>query len=187
MTGGTPLRPVFELSLTFPQFSQAGAYPINLDLVDNVFNHARFGSADLASRGFPASIEVRSVSDTTPPKLLAFTVSPRSVDTSAGPATVNVHIEAEDDLSGFGSGSTGNGSIDVRHPSGSNPVGLGSLPLTGGTALRPVFDFTLTFPQFSQRRRLPIGLDLVDNVYNHTRLSSTDLAGRGLPATIEVH
>ena len=122
--------------------------------------------------------------DTTPPQLLAFTVSPLVVYTTAVPATVTVHIEAMDDLSGFGSG--GNGSIDVRHVSGANPVGRGSLPITGGTLLHPSFDFTLTFPQFSQAGAYPINLDLIDKVFNETRFAPADLAARGLPSEIQV-
>src|SRR5262245_24997528 len=77
--------------------------------------------------------------DTTPPELVSFSVSPLVIDTSTGPATISVRIEAHDDLSGFGSDSTGSGSIDIRHSSGGNPFGRGSLPITGGTSLDPVF------------------------------------------------
>jgi len=124
--------------------------------------------------------------DTTAPELLDFSLSATSVDTTAGPATVTVRIEAQDDLSGFGSGSTGNGWIDVRHTSGANPVGWGSLPITGGTLLHPIFELTLTFPQFSPAGSYPITLELLDNVFNSATFSSADLAGRGFPSEIVV-
>ena len=124
--------------------------------------------------------------DTAPPQLVAFTVSPLVVDTTAGPATVTVHIEATDDRSGFGSGSTGNGSIDVRHSSDANPVGRGSLPLTSGTALHPSFDFTLSFPQASQPGSYPINLELIDNAFNHASFTPAALAARGMPSAIQV-
>jgi hypothetical protein len=186
ITGGTLLHPTFDFTLTFPRFSQAGSYPINLVLIDNVFNEARFTPAALAARGLPSAIQVTSVSDTLPPQLVAFTVSPLAVDTSAGPATVTVHIEATDDLSGFGGGGTGNGSIDMRHSSGTNPVGSGSLPITGGTLLHPTFDFTLTFPRSSQAGSYPINLVLIDNVFNEARFTPAALAARGLPSAIQV-
>ncbi|HKY39642.1 MAG TPA: hypothetical protein VJN18_27075 [Polyangiaceae bacterium] len=186
ITGGTPLQPIFELTLTFPQFSQAGTYPIQLQLLDNVFNTASFDAADLAALGLPSSIAVSSVSDTTPPSLISLSASPLSIDTSSGPATVTVRIEAQDDVSGFGSGSTGNGSIDVRHSSGANPVGHGSLPITAGTLLHPIFDLTLTFPQFSQAGTYPIQLHLLDNVFNTATFDTADLAALGLPSSIEV-
>ena len=125
--------------------------------------------------------------DITPPELVSFTVSPLVVDTSTGTASVSVRIEARDDLSGFGGGTgTGNGSIDVRHTSGNPPVGRGSLPITGGTNLEPVFEFDLTFPQFSALGFYPINLTLIDNLFNTLRLSPADLAARGFPSQIEV-
>src|SRR6202011_841654 len=99
-----------------------------------------------------------------------------------GPGTPSWYKSALDDLSGFGSGSTGNGSIDVRHTSGSNPFGRGSLPITGGTPLNPTFDFTLTVPQFSPSGSYPINLTLTDNVFNTVRYSSADLQRLGFPA-----
>jgi len=108
------------------------------------------------------------------------------MDTSSGPASLSVHIEAVDDLSGFGSGSTGNGSIDIRHENGSNPFGRGSLPITGGTNLNPIFEFTLTAPQYSPAGTYPISLALIDNVFNTTRLNSNDLAALGFPSQLTI-
>jgi uncharacterized protein (TIGR03437 family) len=186
MTGGTALNPIFDFTLTVPQFSQSGSYPINLTLIDNAFNTARFAPADLQARGFPSSIMVISKPDTTPPQLVSFSISPTTVDVSAGPATLTVHIVASDDLSGFGSGSTGNGSIDIRHTSGASPFGRGSLPMTGGTALNPIFDFTLTVPQFSQSGSYPINLTLIDNAFNTARFAPADLQARNFPSSITV-
>jgi uncharacterized protein (TIGR03437 family) len=186
MTGGTTLNPVFDFTLTVPQFSQAGTYPINLTLIDNVFNTARFAPADLQARGFPSTITVTSNPDTRPPELVSFSISPTTVDVSAGPAILTVHIVATDNLSGFGSGSTGSGSIDIRHTSGASPFGRGSLPITGGTALNAIFDFTLTVPQFSPLGSYPINLTLIDNVFNTARFTPADLQARGFPSTITV-
>ena len=129
---------------------------------------------------------IQAQSDTTPPRLLSFNISPTTVNVSKGPATLNVRISASDDLSGFGSGSTGNGYIDIRLPSGSSPFGRGSLPLTGGTTLNPIFEFTLTVPQYYPSGLYPISLALIDNVFNTLRLSSSDLQARGFPSVITV-
>lgn len=58
MTGGTNLNPIFEFTLTVPQFSPVGAYPISLTLIDNVFNSLNVPSASLQARGFPYAITV---------------------------------------------------------------------------------------------------------------------------------
>ncbi len=125
-------------------------------------------------------------SDTTPPQIVNFSISPTSVDVSNGPVTINVRIAASDNLSGFGSGSTGSGSIDIRHQSGANPIGRGSLPITGGTSLHPVFEFTLTMPQFSQTGVYPINITLIDNVFNTLYVTPDSLRLRGFPSAITV-
>ena len=129
---------------------------------------------------------VHGQSYTRPPQLVSFTITPTTVDVSSGPATLNVRIMASDDLSGFGSGSTGSGSIDIRHTSGANPFGRGSLPLTGGTALNPTFEFTLTVPQFSLSGSYPINLTLIDNVFNAVTFTPANLQTRGFPSMITV-
>jgi len=124
--------------------------------------------------------------DTTPPELINLEVTPQMVDTSMGSATIHILIEAQDDISGFGGGTgTGNGSIDIRSLSG-QPVGRGSLPITGGDNLNPIFEFDLTFPQFSEAGTWNISLVLIDNVFNDSRFSSQDLANLGFPSTINV-
>ena len=115
-----------------------------------------------------------------------FWVSTTAVDVSAGAAEIQVRIEASDDLAGFGSGSTGNGSIDIRHTDGSNPFGRGSLPITGGTLLNPTFEFTLTVPAFSKAGEYPITLRVIDNVFNGPYYDADDLAALGFPHTITV-
>jgi hypothetical protein len=185
VTNNDLLNPVFEFNLTFPQFSEPGTWEIELRLIDNVFNEVGFSSQDLADLGFPSTIVVTSAGDNTPPELVDFQVNPQVINTTNGEATVHVRIEARDDLSGFGSGSTGNGSIDIRSPSTQQAAGRGSLPITSGTNLEPVFEFDLTFPQFSQAGTWNISLVLIDNVFNEVRLNSADLQSLGYVSTIE--
>src|SRR6266446_7028361 len=59
-----------------------------------------------------------AAADNTPPQLVSFSISPVAVDTSAGPATLNVSITAQDISNGFGSNAAGNGSISLALQSG---------------------------------------------------------------------
>lgn len=112
------------------------------------------------------------ITDTTPPELVNFEVTPLAIDTSIGSATISVRIEARDNFTGFGAATgTGNGSINVISPSG-QPVGLGSFPISGGTNLEPISEFELEFPQFSEPGIWDISLALVDNVFNTSMFSS---------------
>lgn len=177
---GDPLQPVFEFSLTAPQFSPSGSYPLNLTLVDNLYNTRYYSSEQLIALGFPGVITITSDSDTTPPQLLGLSVTPLQVD-STGAVAITVRIEASDDLAGFGSGGTGNGAFDIRHVSGGNPFGVGSLAISGGDALHPVFEFSVTMPEFSPLGEYPFSLSLLDNVYNSVHFSSEQLRTLGLP------
>ena len=178
------------ITVTLPQFSQSGAWTPDLILGDKTGNVRRMSAADIAALGFPTTLTVGSAqsgqSDSTAPRLMSFSITPTTVDVSRGPATLNVHIVAQDDLSGFGSSSTGNGSIDIRHTSGSSPFGRGSLPQTSGTLLNPTFDFTLTVPQFSLNGSYPINLTLIDNAFNTARFTPSDLLRMGFPSAITV-
>lgn len=186
ITGGDTLNPVFEFNLTMPRYSKQGLYPINIRLIDNVFNSVSYTPAQLEALGFPGYIEVTSVGDETPPQLVDFSITPLQIDASSSAVAIAVRIEASDDLAGFGSGSTGSGSIDVRHTSGSNPIGSGSLPITGGNPLNPVFEFTLSMPRYSKQGIYPVSIRLIDNTFNSVSYSSAQLGALGFPASIEV-
>ena len=192
ITGGTDLEPIFEFDLEFPQFSEQGTWDISLTLIDNLFNSASYSANDLANLGFPSTIEVTSLEDSTPPQLLNFEITPLSIDTTNDSATVSVRIEARDDISGFENGNpglsvgtTGTGSIMVESPSG-QLVSLVDLPITGGTSLEPIFDFDLEFPQFSETGIWDITITLVDKVFNTVLIEASDLVKLGFPSTIEV-
>ena len=185
ITGGTVLEPIFEFEIEFPQFSEPGTWEVSLTLIDNVFNTVRFEAEDLANLGFPSTVEVTSIEDSTPPELVNLEIMPLEVDTTTGSATISVRIEAKDDISGFGSGSTGSGSIRIESPSG-QPVGREISPITGGTVLEPIFEFEIEFPQFSEPGTWEVSLTLIDNVFNTVRFEAEDLANLGFPSTVEV-
>jgi len=109
-----------------------------MNLADSAGNFAFINSADLAKRGFPATIQVTSIEDTTPPELLALTVSPAEVDTTQGPATVRVQVEIKDDLSGFEAESVEMYAQYQGLGESYALLSLGKGIQTGGTDLQPV-------------------------------------------------
>jgi len=119
-----------------------------------------------------------AAADTTPPQLINLSVSPLSADTSSGPAAVTVSIAARDDANGFDTVGSGNGRIVFTSDSGTSVFGRQSLPVTGGTATSPVFQFVLTVPQFTPAGTYRISLTLEDTAFNTTTFSSTDLQAR---------
>ncbi len=127
-----------------------------------------------------------AVADNTPPQLVNFSISPLSVDTSAGPATLNVSIAAQDDSNGFGGNAAGNGSLSLALQSGTTVFSRQSLPMTGGTTTSPVFQFAFALPQFSPAGVYSIGITLVDNASNTSIFNAASLQALGFPSSITV-
>ena len=85
-----------------------------------------------------------SVDDTTPPELVDFSISPVSVDTSGGSASITLTARLTDDLSGARSFS-----VVFQSPSGQSvATGLGRI---AGTALDGTYQGTLIIPQFAEQ------------------------------------
>jgi uncharacterized protein (TIGR03437 family) len=127
-----------------------------------------------------------AAADNTPPQLVSFSISPLSVDTSAGPATLNISISAQDNSNGFGSNAAGNGSISLALQSGNTIFSRQSLPVTGGTLTNPIFQFGFTLPQFSPSGAYSIGITLVDNASNTSIFNAASLQALGFPSAITV-
>ena len=127
-----------------------------------------------------------AAADATPPQLINFSISPLSVDTSSGPATLNVSISAQDISNGFGANAAGNGSLSLALQSGSTVFSRQSLPITGGSTTNPIFQFSFALPQFSPPGNYSIGITLVDNASNTSIFDAARLQAMGFPSIITV-
>ncbi len=91
-----------EKELSVPATTAAGDYSVaELTLTDTVGNVATFDTDELLQREQVPDFTVYSGPDQGAPRLTGLSISPTTVDTSAGPATVQVKFEAEDALSGL--------------------------------------------------------------------------------------
>lgn len=125
--------------------------------------------------------------DITAPGLVSLQVSSAFVDVSSGSQFVEVTIVAADDIAGFGPDSAyGNGFIDVRAPTGLNPVGVGSLPFAGADPHLATFTVTLEFVEHSPNGAYPINLALYDRSGNAIFIDPAMLAAAGFTSFIEV-
>src|ERR1700682_1502714 len=169
-----------SLTVTFPQFSVSGAWTVgSVFLADKAGNTQILNPGVLAAAGFPTNLLVASASDTTPPRLMSFAITPSPVDTSAAPANVSVNFMATDDLSG----------INVFQVSFVSPAG--SSTLHGAVSLTPTTSAsgsaTVTFPQFSVPGAWTVGnAFLADAAGNSLALDSTGLEARGFPTKFTV-
>jgi len=185
-TGGSKVQPLFEGNLAIPQFVRSGEYKIELSFVDSAENYVYLGYAELEASGFPSKMQVVSIEDVKPPELVSLALSPSEVDTTDGPAEVQVMIEVQDDISGFASMSI---ELHIYHAAsgeGYKVLSLGMGNQTGGTELKPLLEGSLIISQFARAGTYRVELAIADSAGNYAYISSVELARRGFTDTIQV-
>jgi hypothetical protein len=97
---GKPLT--FNTSLYLSNYNRPGKYSLQVFLVDTVGNTIEINADSLAQRAFPSSITIINANyDGTPPVILKpIEISPSSVNVSLGPATIDISLLVQDDISG---------------------------------------------------------------------------------------
>jgi hypothetical protein len=180
LVSGTPLDGVFQWSLTIPQYSVSGSYPVAVVIADASGNRRTYLEDELADDGFPNEIQVSGTSDTQAPQLLSLSVGP-PVDVSAGAAVVVVSARLTDDLSGVASGT-----LAVNRPvAGNSPPG-GPLTRVSGTPLDGVFQWSVSIPQFSAAGTYELALTVIDASGNRLSYLHEALGAAGFPNTLQV-
>jgi hypothetical protein len=90
-------------STVIPRWSKSGILVVrDVSLMDRAGNQRQIGGAELTSLGFPHSVTVTSIADTTKPILTAFTLTPRSVNTRTSTRLVTFTARATDAQSHVG-------------------------------------------------------------------------------------
>ena len=124
-------------------------------------------------------------SDTTPPRLESMTITPSTIDTSAGAQTVTLTVHVSDDLSGVAA--KGIGEVSFVGPGNQQVFGtFYEGTQVSGTSLDGVYTTTVTVPALSAKGTFSIGrLIVTDNAGNQLFLFQKDLVDRGLPSSFE--
>lgn len=145
---------VYQLTLTFPQGSESGAWNISsVFLVDQIGNGAFLQSAQIEEEGFPHTVFVKGGEgeeeeggeDVEAPQIEKLLIEPNTVDPSEGEQTVSLFAHITDDVSGL---------KEVRvafvSPSGKQSTqGFANEPLEGSTT-NGSFKIPVSFKQFSE-------------------------------------
>jgi hypothetical protein len=170
-----------SLTVPFPRFSTQGAWTVGYVLIfDSSFNLTYLGPLGFGPLpNDPGSLQVNSVLDTTPPVMTAFTLAPASIDTTAGPATVNMNFTLTDDISGASKWQIAFSS-PTQSSTQSATVNLTPATSVSGTA-------SIAFPQFSEAGTWTITSVIIsDGVGNTTVLGTSDLVTLGFTTTLTV-
>ena len=94
---------IYEATVTLPRYSAAGTWRMcRGNTFDLAGNHVAYDAQQSAS--FGASFEQTGAGDTSPPVVRSVTVTPSTISTNNGPATVSVTVRVTDDLAGLAPG-----------------------------------------------------------------------------------
>jgi hypothetical protein len=179
---GTATNGTYEATVTFPHDGQAGPWVIStLTLADNVGNEAVLSPKRVEAKGFPASVPVGSVEDTTPPGVSSLSITP-SVNTTSSPQTVTVTGQLTDNLSGVVEAT-----IAFQSPSGKQLTQRVAFAKTSGSETNGSWEAKVPFEQFIQNGTWKVSsLNLIDNAGNEVRLTAAQLEAKSLPASVTV-
>jgi Bacterial Ig-like domain len=97
---GKPLT--FNTSLYLSKYNRPGMYSLQVFLADTAGNTIEVDADSLAQRAFPSSITIINANyDGTPPVILKpIEISPTSVNVTLRPATIDIKLLVQDDISG---------------------------------------------------------------------------------------
>jgi hypothetical protein len=169
-----------SITATFPSHSEPGEWTLShVFLADAAGNTLVLDKDGVAQLGFRTALGVKSASDTTPPRLTNFRFAPEGIDTSRGPATVQVDFTATDDLSGVIF-------IDLSFVSPGGNIRHG-----GSARFEPVQSVSksiaVTFPLLSEAGQWTLNsVFLADAAGNTLILNSEGLAALGVRTALQV-
>lgn len=179
---GTALNGIYQAAAPFPRHAEPGVWTATVYLWDTTENSITYSSASLLGHGFPSRVTVVDATpDTTPPTLKSASISPSSIDTSAGPQTVTITLEVTDDLSGTECGD----SWPCRMYAYLTRDGISSLSVlnfhrTTGSARDGLWEAQLVMPQYSGGSWSLAYVELGDRATNRIYLYGTQLAAMGI-------
>jgi hypothetical protein len=159
---------VYSLSATMPRGSAGGVWRAWLMMQDNVGNSVRLQASDLDALlgvGIAEVTNDASTSDTTPPKITAFSLTPKQVDTTSQAQTVTATVTLADDSSGVT-----RGTFWLMGPEPGTQYTAADLTRVSGDASNGVYTGTVTLPEGSQPGSWTATIETGDAVGNSLRL-----------------
>ena len=195
---GTDMDGEYEGSCVLRKGSMAGLWRASITVMDRLGNSVNLLPGeleDLFGAGRAEVTNAADASDTTPPQITSFTVTPGEVDTEDGEQTVVVRMHVTDDFAGVNaSGDYADLVLATQfyfEPLIGTQRAYGMPERVSGTDLDGVYEAVVTLPRSSKEGVWRVGhLALVDKVGNMVYWSADDattplpgLAGLGLVNT----
>ena len=179
---GTPLNGSYSCSGQFTPGMETGAWRVQFaELRDRVGNARYYTTQELNGMGLPTTLTVSAVSDLTPPTLSAMTLSPLSINTSSGSASITGAVTASD----AGSGAR-QAVVALFSPTGQQRVDCITSIWPAGTATA-VMPCNGLFPQNSESGAWEVRfVEVSDHAGNTATVLKATLAQMGAPVALTV-
>jgi hypothetical protein len=178
---------VYVAEMTIPAHSPTGTWTVEqFWIYDEAGNAASLDAADLAGAGFPTSFNQTGPGDEDPPQITELSITPASVDTSSGPASVTVTARIVDTLAGAGS-PQGSGTVALLRfysPSKNQIVDavMDGGDRVSGSAQDGVYTVSITVPRYAEQGVWEIDASTLYDAAGNTRtVNAASLSAAGLP------
>jgi hypothetical protein len=177
LVSGTATDGFYEVSVTLPQYSAQGRWKINyVSLEDEATNHRYLWREDLQAAGLPTGFDQVGPGDTVAPDVSALSLSSSTVDTSEGPANIEVTASVTDDLSG----------VESAWLTFKSPTDRQYLFVALGPDEQGRFVGVLDVPRYTPQGTWTLDqIDLRDRADNYRALTASQLSERGLATSFE--
>jgi len=180
-TSGTRQNGTWSCVITFPRYSQSGAWTADLEVIDAVGNSA---FVDPSNQGFPSTLNITSDPDLVAPSLTNFTLSPNAVTVSAAAQNVTCNMTLTDAKSGVAFAAC---QLTAPTVSSSQTVSCFAAAPTSGTRNNGVFSCVVSIPRYADAGTWTSSVFTVDQVFNIAEVTPTaTLAVTSVPEDITV-
>ncbi len=179
---GSPLNGTYSCSGQFLPGMESGQWRVQfIELRDRVGNARYYTTPELNLMGLPTALTVTAVSDTSPPVLNSLSLTPLSVNTTAGPAGISGTVTASDTGTGVRQAvvalfsPTGQQRVDCVTSIQPPGAGSASMPCTG------------LFPHNSEAGAWEVRfVEISDHAGNTATVQKAALQQMGAPVTVTV-
>jgi len=183
-TSGSAVDSQYLGTMTVPRFAESGTWTVEyLRISDQLSNSRSYNATSLGNLGFPTSFVQSGAGDMGAPTLVAFAMSPTSVNASLGSQSIAVTARVVDDLSGMVDGRLAF-EARFRSPSGNQLVDMPFYQRSSGTPTDSTYSGSMTVPQFSESGTWQVEyLRISDQLGNSRIYSAAQLAALGFPTS----
>jgi hypothetical protein len=185
LTAGTAKNGTWKGTASVPKWTNNGTWKVtSLSVFDAGFGFTSYSPTTTWNNAWPKTLTVASTPDVIPPVVKSLTISPTSVNTSAGTKTVSVTAKVTDNLSGVtGVFVTAQATVLGKHWE------TGAFLLkTAGKTTNGTFKGKMTVPRWVGKGKHPwaLSVEAGDQMFNTTSLTNVQLKAKHFANSLAV-